>query len=382
MKYRFILFSILTFYLTSCTEDKFSGSPIDNQEIINLEGVVTTTADFALAGQEIDYTATIPASFRELYADTVYVEATTLTEVGSIRKSKVTILPNQLSGTGKINVGGGVGNLFNSSFELYLSAIKLNNEIVGKHFLLNSNKLNINSGSTTIPVDNDKGMTVQFSWKNVTSPNRIQLRTYRDKSSAFTFRKTFSSGSVSIKVNNINYSVPFNTSRVQTALDFVSIHSANLNLQNIVVTASGESLLFNFVDNSYPNLTVSPASAGSVFRFADYNPPADSVKDFLIYKEQKLNSNGSFASEGSLSAFNPGEYIFTLGVLDATQLEVNPTPSLEYRCVVKFPDKSVQIFDGVLENLSPTIRENFKPVFKVVKSGIGDSATYSVTNLN
>lgn len=390
MKNLFILFILDLIFLSSCnTDDRLSGSPVGNQEIETLTGVVSTDVNYALPGQEISFTATLPASFREVYKDSVYVEATTLTRVGSIRKANVVILPNQISATGKILVGGGVGNLFDSDFDLFLSGIKLNNEIAGKHYLLSSNKITITSGSTSIPSDDDRGMTVQFTWKNTSSQNRIQLRTYRDKSVALTFSKTSSSGSAKIKVNNVDYLIPYTTSLSVTAQNFVDLYSATLNTQGITVEVSGESLIFNFPDNNFSSVTitrVAPIVAttlnGTVFKEANYSPLASPVKDFFIYKSQKLNSNGSYASEGTLSAFNPGSYVFCLGATESSQLESNPMPLLQYRCVVKFPDKSVQIFNGTLQNLVPTTRENFIPVFKVVKTGTGDQASYTLTNLN
>jgi hypothetical protein len=385
----FILLFILS--LVSCeTNDKFSGSPEGVIPIETITATVATQTNYALPGQEIDFTATLPDSFRAIYKDSVSIEATTLNVVGSIRKSNVVILPGQNSATGKIFIGGGTGNLFDSSVNLSLTGIKLNKEIVGKHFLLNSNVINITSGATSIPADDERGLTFKVSWENKNVQNLIQLRTFRDKSVSITFNQASNQGTAKIKIKNVDYLATFDTNLNTTANNFKVLHEAALSSAGVSVTVLNASIILDFLDNTFPNVTITrqaPVVAGTlngvVFRDAIYNPVGAQSKDFFIYKTQKINSNLSLAPEGALSAFNPGTYIFNIGVANASQLEFNPTEVLKYRVVVKYPDNRVEIYNGVYNNLIPTPQSSgYKPIFKIIKTGYGDTSVYTPTNLN
>jgi hypothetical protein len=381
--FKFLFIFLFSTFLLSCVQsDKFSGSPVGIIPIETIVANVSTSVNYALPGQKINFKATLPQDFRSIATDTVTVEATTVTKVGSIRKAYVDILPGSNFADGEILVGGGVGNQYDSNFTLSLTAIKLKKEISGKHFLLTSNVLTIDSGLTSVPVDNDKGLVVQFSWQNITKQNLIQLRTIRDKSVSITFNKSFISGITKIKLSptaTITYDAIFSTDLKTTAFNFANTYP--ILPGGITVTAINNSLIFNYPNNTFTSPTVAPATGARVFRSGD-NFLADQTKDFLIYKTQKVNSNGSLRAEDGLSAFNPGIYKFSLSApLAATNgLEFDPTPSFRYRVILKYPDASVVIYNGVINNLSYT--SGYKEVFQIEKTGMGDQTVYTPTNLN
>ncbi len=389
IKFKYLYIFLVTIFLSCETEEKFSGSPEGNLEIENINGIISTTATYALEGQEIEFTATLPQSFRGVYNDTVSVEATTTTIVGSVRKAIVEILPNKTSATGKILVGGGLGNLFDSSFTLNLSAIKLKKELPNKHFTLSSNVVNVLSGSTPIPADDDKKLTIQLTWLNNVSRNQIQLRTFRENSQAVTFNQLSSSGSANININNVNYLATFDSNLNTTISNFINLHSPVLNSLGIFLEASDSSIIINFPNNNYPTTQVNRIAPittttlmGSVFKDALYNPSGDQVKDFSLYKQQRVNRNGSLLVENDFYAFNPGNYIFAIGAANASQLENIINNNIKYRLVIKRPSGDVEIINGVYNNVLPTPTTGFKPVFKIAKIGSGNTSVFNLTNLN
>ncbi len=386
---KYILFTSLFFLLSYCdTDEKVTGSPVGVVSFETIEAVVSTNSLFALPSQEIDFTVTLPSSFRSQINGEVTVEATTTTIVGSVRKSSVVIPAGQTQATGKIQVGGGLGALFNSSCKLNLTAIKITNDVLGKQYLLKSNIIDIISGSTSVPDDNDRALTFKIGWENKTKQNFIGLKTRRDKSVSLTFTKNSGSGSGKVNINGIPYNVSYNSGGLNaTVNDFYTDHNVALSLLGITVTAVNNSLIFDFPNNPIPNVTFTrnaPLTATTlaviIFKEGTFNPISLQSKDFLIFKSQKLNVNNTLAPEGDFSAFNPGTYIFSIGATNVADLEFNPTPALKYRIVVKFPDNSTQIFDGVYNNLSAS--STFKDVFKIVKTGTGDDSQYVLTNLN
>jgi hypothetical protein len=165
------LFSLVFF---SCDEnERFSGSPIGNQEIITLEAVVSTPATFALTNQEIDFTVTLP----RIFADTVKVEATSISNSGRRTRAYVDVLPNQLTASGKINAAG--GGIYNTSFNLFLSAIELFTVEQGKHYLIKSNSVQVDTGSTTIQDADGRRLSIKLVWENLSSSNNLRFNIVR-----------------------------------------------------------------------------------------------------------------------------------------------------------------------------------------------------------
>lgn len=176
MKKYFVFSFIFVFSLVflSCEDnERFSGSPVGNQEIITLDAVVSTPATFALTNQEIDFTVTLPRTF----ADTVKVEATSISNSGRRTRAYVDVLPNQLTASGKINAAG--GGIYNSSFNLFLSAIELFTVEQGKHYLIKSNSVQVNTGSTTIQDADGRRLSIKLVWENLSSSNNLRFNIVR-----------------------------------------------------------------------------------------------------------------------------------------------------------------------------------------------------------
>lgn len=177
-----ILFSCLlaATFLASCVDDteKFTGTPVGVMPIETLTGTVTTDTDFALLGQKINFTATLPEGFRNIVTDTVTVEATTITLGGSVRRATVDILPGENSKTGEISIGGG-GGAFDLTADLKLTAMNLKSPVPGKHYLLDSNVITIASGNSSVPSERDDRLQIRVSWQNVSSPNNIRVKVQR-----------------------------------------------------------------------------------------------------------------------------------------------------------------------------------------------------------
>lgn len=176
MKKYFVFSFIFVFSLVflSCEDnERFSGSPIGNQEIITLDAVVSTSATFALTNQEIDFTVTLPRTF----ADTVKVEATSISNSGRRTRAYVDVLPNQLTASGKINAAG--GGIYNTSFNLFLSAIELFTVEQGKHYLIKSNSVQVNTGSTTIQDPDGRRLSIKLVWENLSSSNNLRFNIVR-----------------------------------------------------------------------------------------------------------------------------------------------------------------------------------------------------------
>ena len=159
--------------LISCEEDEvYTGSPVDNSniEIVTLTAQVSTTATSALTDQKIPFTVTLPRTFNSI----VKVEATTLSDAGGRRRAYVEVPANSTTATGEILAAGGA--IFNSTFTLALTAIELTEVEQGKHYLLNSNVVSINTGNTTIPDEDASRLQIKFTWIDASSStNNLKL---------------------------------------------------------------------------------------------------------------------------------------------------------------------------------------------------------------
>ncbi len=200
-----ILFVIIAFLYISCEtkEQRFTGSPENRLIFENVNATVSTTNTFALPTQEIDFTATLPADFRSKVSGNVTVEATTTNINGSIRKANVDIKSGQNSATGKIVVGGG-GGAFTGTYNLKLTAITLENPIIGKHFTLSSNELSIAFGPTTIPDEDGSRLLVRVVWENKVNLNQLNCYVKVPSGNEFLCETTTSSGSGSFREYSID----------------------------------------------------------------------------------------------------------------------------------------------------------------------------------
>jgi hypothetical protein len=245
--------------IVSCdnNDDKFTGSPVGVIPFETITGVVSSNTTFALPGQTIDFTATLPVGFRETVNDTVTVEATTFTIGGSVRRGSVDILPGQNSATGEIKVGGGEGT-FEMNFDLKLTAINLKKVVPGKHYLINSNTITIASGSSIVPTENDRRLKISVDWQNTTTINKLRVKMERVKLSTVTFSQG-SEGYANVKIGTTNYLASFATDLATTASNFVTsyrtaILAANANMIDVI--AVGSDLQFSYNNSTFPVMTV------------------------------------------------------------------------------------------------------------------------------
>lgn len=166
-----LLLSLLTLAVFSCsTEDKFSGSPVGNLEIVTLTGTIETSVENALTDQEVEFTASLPAG--KVFNDTVTVEVTALRTDGGRVRGYYDIMPGQTSVTDKIAAVGGL--VYDTTFELSMTAIRLQTVEPGIQYLMTSNKISINTGNNSIPEAESDRLKIRFVWENPSSTNKFK----------------------------------------------------------------------------------------------------------------------------------------------------------------------------------------------------------------
>jgi hypothetical protein len=125
------------------TNEKFSGSPVGNQEIITLDATITSDVEFATNNQDVEFNIVLPRTFK----DTATVEVTAVNPQGGRIREKVEILPGQVSPLEPAKIASpGPGEMFFAQFELSITAISLRHAEIGKHYLIKSNVLSIETG--------------------------------------------------------------------------------------------------------------------------------------------------------------------------------------------------------------------------------------------
>lgn len=372
--------------LVSCDDDdnKFTGSPVGVLPFETVTATVTTDATFALPGQEINFTATLPASFRSVVTDTVTVQATIYSMGGGVRNASVDILPGSNSGTEKITVPGG-GGTFDLSFDLKLTAINLKRVVQGKHYLLTSNTVNVASGSTGVPTTNDKRLKISVDWENKTIVRRVRVKAERIGLTTVTL-SAGTSGSGTLRVNGNAFPVPFSTDLTTTAANFVTAQSAALSALGVTVTSVGTDLHLSY---SGPSPLVTFANGGVraiIYGEVYVGSVTDWPKTYFI-AASKLGTTSEGVGTSSVPvttpipiftpspyAYTPGTYALKIGVVQPTDLE-DPSVDLKYRIVVKFPNGDTKIYNGVYNAMS--VASGFKTVLTVTKTGTGDNVSYS-----
>jgi len=380
------LFILGAAFLTSCSDDdeRFTGSPVGAMPIETVNATVSTDASFALPGQTIKFTVTLPADFRAIVTDTVTVEASTFTLGGSVRRGTVDVLPGQDSATGDITVGGG-GGTFDMAFDLKLTAISLKKEVPGKHYLIASNTINIASGNSSVPAESDNKLQMILSWENLDKPNTVRVKVGRVGQTAIGLAGA--SGSRTINVAGSPYVATFATNLTTTASNFVTNYAATILANSgITVTSSESAILFNYSTATPPVITTTGTGlAGSTIYSVDTQvlpgtQPTIS-KSFFVRNEPRVNPNtGRIVVENGTSAYGAGDYLVQIGATSANDLAVSPT-DLKYRIAIRFPDGHVEIFKGTYFGMS--VAGGFKPVLSFTKTGTGDASQYTnFSNLN
>lgn len=368
--------------LFSCTEnEKFDGTPEDNNLVFEtITGVVSTNATFALPGQTIDFTATIPQDFATMVNDTIDIEAVTSTIGGSLRKKSVRLLPGQSSVTDKILVGGGGGTFF-MPVDLKLNAINIKNSFPGKQFLLKSNVITIESGDTRVPADSDNKLQIKVAWESLTTRNRIECKISRVGSVALSLKGSITSANPNpssnvIKIDGTQYPISYNTDLNTTAENFVLLNSQDiLNNNGIVVRNEGKALLFEYSTSTVPVITINNATGTNLggFVFSSVTTGSGTLytsREYLILNSQ-IASTSSSGLESALGSYNAGNYKISI---NAISLESTPN-DLKYRIIIKKPNGETFVYNGVYNQMTTT--SGFKDIFSFSKVGYGDSAIYS-----
>ena len=280
----FFFIGLLAATLFSCESDdeKYNGSPVGKDDIITLDGIIQTTVTAAMNNQKIPFTVTLPRTF----SDTVSVEVSTKNRSGASTRVSVDILPGDVTISDEIPCAGGA--IYNSSVDLSITAINLKTVEQGKHYLIKSNVITLETGDTSVPSSDNTKLQVRFAVPESGSTlNNIRLYVTRPDNTV---------------------SVPGNESSTPTRLYSVTNGASNS------VTSSG-----------------------------------------LV-----------------------GEYILKIAAFNS--LVTSPV-DLPYRFVVRFPDGSSKLFQGIYPAL--TLSSPQLPVLRIVKTEdpVSHVISYDVTQI-
>ena len=372
-----ILFSLFTFLSCENDGERFNGSPIGKVPFENVTAVVSTDVVFALPGQQIDFNVVLPSTFRAAYQGEVTVEASVFSIAGVVRTAKVIIPSGSNTMSGKISIAGD-GGVFDSTVKLKLTAINLTNPVLGKQYTIDSNTIELQSGSSTVAAENTKRARFLVTWENVALPNGVRCVFSRVGSTAVTFKNPLA-GTTSVRINNVPYIATFNTNLQTTASNFVASYNSVLNAAGITLEASNSSVIIKYSASITPP-TVVVTSSNTLFSADKYSTsimPADitinNQRRMDVYVSEIVPKNGKPLVESLESVWVPGKYQITLGASSATSLEPGIT-NLKYRISIRFPDNSVKIFSGVYTNIS--FLAGPKLICTFDKVGYGDSSTF------
>lgn len=393
MKKYFKLYALffLSLLIVNCENDnvRYNGSPEGRLTFEEVTATISTLETYVLPGQEVEYTATLPASFRSIVNDEVTVEASAFSIGGGVRTSKLVIPVGALSAVGKIVIGGGA-EIFDNQIKIKLTAINLSVPVIGKQFTLNSNVLNIDSGSSTIPASNPKRMRVFVSWENKFIPNTMKCTFGRIGSTAVTFKNAVA-GTTQVKINNVNYNATFDTDLPTTALNFVNSYSNSpvLNAAGITLTNLGNSVIISYELAPTNPVIIVNGSSQTAFGSSKFDrvdmlgiSSENNPRSMEFYVSEIIQKTGKSLQEGQNNCFNPGKYFIKFGPNSVNSLEPGIV-DMKYRIAIRFPDSTVKIFTGIYNNISYTLPPinnpdiNLKTICTFSKTGLGDNSVYS-----
>jgi len=430
----YFLLVLAGLFFASCESDevKYSGTPVGNQQIITLQGVITTPITDALPNQKVPFTVELPRAFK----DTVNVEVTTLSLSGTRTRVSVEFLPNETVVTDDIPAVGGA--IFNNTFEMYISGFNIRHTEPGIHYLIESNRITINTGNSAVPGDDSSKFQVSMFW-----PNSAQndFRIWVDKPNGVSYESapgatnsgnvvtvgdtsglrvgmvvTVSSGTGQFRDNTmvaeILSATTFRTTLAPTA--------ANSLGNNAIVTGGGENVVLTGLSSSVttpteitltngttdgllPGMTL--AVVNGVGEFGVSTPAITAIGPRIV----QILSPTSFRVTRVLTPLSNATVVFTVpdGVPTSSAFSIAnskadvsagtsstegeytfkilprtlaaPGADLPYRIVWKFPNGSVGYYNGVFEGA--TLSSISETVLKVTKSGNGPSATYTVVSV-
>ncbi len=430
-----IIFSfivLLTFTLSCTNEEKVVGTiEGNNLEKTPLVGIISTTADYVLTDQKTPITITLPKSF----ADIVTVEVSSFSDTGRRRRTYIQIPANQTSINSFASAAGGVDGVYDGSkCTFVLSGISLKTTEPGKHYLLTSNELQINTGNSSVPSANSSKLQIRLNWL-YPSDNNLNFLFQKQNGVVTSLITGANSNGTNITVSSTAELVPGMVVKVAN----VTTTSGNF-LSNTVITAITSATTF-IVNRAPPtastltNATIigygnnyNDVNAYSVAKDVTVSSTAGLYKGMVLHV---LSGTGKFAANTVISEVTSST-TFTLSVTPTTALSgativasfadvlapitteknrthdiatagttniassssvqgdyifkiapvslITGTTSLPYRLVIVKPNGELIVYNGVYSDL--TLASPFKDVLKVNKTGEGDAAVFTVTNLN
>ncbi len=268
----FSLLFTLSLFVSCNTDEKFSGSPEGNLEIITLKGTVTTHVTSALTSQKVPFTVTLPEN--KTFADTVTVEVSSTAKSGGRTRTSVDIMPGQSSATGEITAVG--GSIFKTTFDLSLTAINLKTVEPGKHYLMTSDKVTIDTGNSSIPDSDSSRLIVRLLWPFPSATNKLKFVLDRPGTIADATVLTLNSyGKVHFLLNNGTT----NSANISTAEG------------DYIINITAEALTTSPVDLPYRLLLVHPDGKVEVFEGV-YNALTTTSPLLPVLKINKTITNG------------------------------------------------------------------------------------------
>lgn len=172
---KYILLLTASIIFMNCeTNDKFTGSPVGNQEIITLDAALTTDVDFAISNQDVEFNLVLPRTFK----DTATVEVTAVNTVGGRTRAYVDILPGKVSPEPEkiSSIKSPGASVFVSQFELSVTAISLRHAEIGKHYLIKSDVISIGTGATGVQDKDVNKLSIKLVWPFMSSTtNDVKL---------------------------------------------------------------------------------------------------------------------------------------------------------------------------------------------------------------
>jgi hypothetical protein len=437
----------LTVGLVSCESDveKYSGTPVGNQNIETLHAtieLINPAQTAFLTSQKIPFRVILPRTF----SDTVTVEATSLNKSGGRTRTYVDIMPGEtmsnpdnIADKDPVLLSAG-GVVFNTEMDIYLSAIALQTVEPGKHYLLDSNRITLNTGSTSVPTDDAAKLQVKFAWYNPgldrnylkvlvdrpnlntpyvsqvnsvtqvgTNPNTATAIVYVNSTAGLQKGMTVqvSSGIGAFFNNTVVTSVGLNSFTTSTAptLAFGSvteITATGPDYTGQVTSASGTTINVNSTAGLYPGMVLGVASGPGTFgRVATVSSITSATAFKVTPSASGLNStsvisatyadvypnlpyNGSsilhdFTTETGVTtvSFSSAEGEYFFKFVPNNVIQDGA--DIPYRIVWKYPDGTADFYDGVYHSVGLTSAP--LSVLKVTKTGSGTAASFTVTPL-
>lgn len=368
------ILSLIFLSLVSCTKnDKFEGTPsLNGQELETIKGTIVSNTIFALPGQTIDFTATLPLEFVSKVNQEVSVEVQTRSTSGSFRRASIQFPKGQNVVTGKVLVGGD-GTFFMPVY-LKLNAVKLTDEIAGKHYLLTSDEVAVDSGSTSVPVDDDSRLQIKVAWENKTTGNDFLCSISRVASTVVSLKGSIASNA-KITISGTAYNFSFDTDLTVTATNFVTTYAATiLTNKNIIVTSIGKAIFFKYSTPVAPVISCASTSpsntrnlGGSSFNSFNFLPGNGTSREFPVLNSQSASTT---AIESPSFVFNEGNFLVSIKPI---VLETSPI-DLKYRVIIKKPNGDVLVSNSIF--VGATASSLAKNVLTFSKTGYGSAAVY------